>query len=72
MERIIAIHDSSLVFQRLVSDGKKVKANSRVALVKGKVSSILTVERTALNFLQRMSGIASIANSFSGKIKHKS
>ena len=69
LERIVAIHDSSLVFQRLVADGKKVKANTKVALVKGKASSILTVERTSLNFFQRMSGIATLANSYVEKIK---
>jgi nicotinate-nucleotide pyrophosphorylase (carboxylating) len=70
LEKIITIHDSSLTFQRLVKDGEKVKANTKAASVKGKAASILTVERTALNFFQRMSGIATLANSFAERIKH--
>ena len=51
--------DSSLRFNVLIKDGTKVKLGDTVATVSGKVISILKVERTALNFLQRLSGIAS-------------
>jgi len=51
--------DSSLRFNVLTKDGTKVKPGDTVATVSGKVISILKVERTALNFLQRLSGIAS-------------
>jgi len=51
--------DSSLRFNILTEDGTKVKPGDTVATVSGKVISILKVERTALNFLQRLSGIAS-------------
>jgi len=51
--------DSSLRFNVLTEDGTKVKPGDTVATVSGKVISILKVERTALNFLQRLSGIAS-------------
>lgn len=53
-----------------IKDGSKVKNGDMAAIVEGRASSLLTAERTALNFLQRMSGIASLANQYSEKIKH--
>ena len=70
VERVLTVYDPSLVFERLVADGEKVKANTKVAIIKGKAASILAVERTALNFFQRMSGIATLTHSFMEKIKH--
>ena len=43
-------------------DGDEVKNKEEIALVKGPVRAILTGERTALNYLQRMSGIATKTN----------
>jgi nicotinate-nucleotide pyrophosphorylase (carboxylating) len=50
--------DHSLRFKALGKDGAKVRKGDVVATVEGKVSSILKAERTALNFLQHLSGIA--------------
>ncbi|MDZ7626201.1 MAG: carboxylating nicotinate-nucleotide diphosphorylase [Ignavibacteriaceae bacterium] len=62
--------DDEIGFKVLIPDGGKVKVGDIVAEVEGKASSILTAERTALNFLQRMSGIATLTNNFVEKIKH--
>ena len=62
--------DKEIDFKILIPDGKKVKTGDIVAEVEGKASSILTAERTALNFLQRMSGIATLTNNFVEKIEH--
>jgi nicotinate-nucleotide pyrophosphorylase (carboxylating) len=43
-----------------VSDGNAVEAMTTVLVIKGSAQSILTAERTALNFIQRMSGVATI------------
>ena len=51
--------DPSLKVEVLIQDGTKVKPGDVIATVSGKVISILKAERTALNFLQRLSGIAS-------------
>jgi nicotinate-nucleotide pyrophosphorylase (carboxylating) len=51
--------DPSLQFKVLVSDGSKVQKGDIVARVEGRLASILKAERTALNFLQQLSGIAS-------------
>jgi nicotinate-nucleotide pyrophosphorylase (carboxylating) len=45
-------------FHALLVDGAKLKAGDQVARITGPLASILTAERTALNFLQRLSGIA--------------
>lgn len=44
----------------LVKDGSAVEAMTTVLVIKGSAQSILTAERTALNFIQRMSGVATI------------
>lgn len=44
----------------LAEDGSAVEAMTNVLVIKGSAQSILTAERTALNFIQRMSGVASI------------
>jgi len=51
--------DSSLHFNTLIEDGTRVKPRDTIAAISGKVISILKAERVALNFLQRLSGIAS-------------
>lgn len=50
--------DSAIVVDLLVKDGKKVEAKTRLARVEGTARSILTAERTALNLLGLMSGVA--------------
>ncbi len=52
--------DPDLVFEPLVGDSDRVEKASRVAGVTGRARAILTAERTALNFLQRLSGIATL------------
>lgn len=51
--------DPSLKIEILIKDGTKVKPGDIIATISGSVASILKAERTALNFLQRLSGIAS-------------
>jgi nicotinate-nucleotide pyrophosphorylase (carboxylating) len=61
--------DPKLVFKPFVQDGAEVKKEDTVALIQGKVKSILTAERTALNFLSRLSGIATLTRDFVKKTK---
>jgi nicotinate-nucleotide pyrophosphorylase (carboxylating) len=51
--------DPKLEVDILIEDGNEVKPSDIVARIEGKTSSILKAERVALNFLQRLSGIAS-------------
>jgi nicotinate-nucleotide pyrophosphorylase (carboxylating) len=69
-KNVFEMVDKKLDFKILIPDSKKVKTGDIVAEVEGKASSILTAERTALNFLQRMSGIATLTNNFVDKINH--
>jgi nicotinate-nucleotide pyrophosphorylase (carboxylating) len=53
-----ALVDPSVVFTPLLADGSALQRGTRLATVRGPMRSILTGERTALNFLQRLSGVA--------------
>jgi nicotinate-nucleotide pyrophosphorylase (carboxylating) len=55
---VFELVDPDLVFEEIVSDGDRVDAGATLATVEGRASSILTAERTALNLLARMSGVA--------------
>lgn len=56
--------DPAIVFTARVADGQEVVSGEIVADVVGPGPSLLAAERTALNFLQRMSGIATVTRSF--------
>jgi nicotinate-nucleotide pyrophosphorylase (carboxylating) len=56
--------DPTLETTRLVDDGSPVERGMYVAAIRGRMSSILRAERTALNFVQRMSGIATAVNGY--------
>jgi nicotinate-nucleotide pyrophosphorylase (carboxylating) len=51
-------------YEALVPDGTRLDAGDQVARITGSLSSILIGERTALNFLQRMSGIATMTRRY--------
>lgn len=57
--RVFLKVDPSLKIEVLIKDGAKVKPGDKVATISGKVISILKAERVTLNFLNRLSGIAS-------------
>ena len=57
-ERVFTLLDESTKVQFLVQDGEAVKAGLLMAKVHGDIRTLLCGERTALNYLQRMSGIA--------------
>jgi len=59
------------VFISKVKDGSKVKKNKIIAEIKAKTKTILTAERTALNFLNHASGIATLTNQFTQKVNKK-
>lgn len=57
-ERVFEIIDSNSYFEFNFSDGDEVNKSDLIGTIDAKASAILKAERTALNFLQRMSGIA--------------
>ena len=61
--------DEELDFQKEVEDGKDVQKGTVIARLYGYARSILTGERVALNFLQRLSGIATLTSRFVARTK---
>jgi len=59
----------SLKVDVLIRDGERVKPGDIIATIAGRVASILKAERTALNFLQRLSGIASTTAQYVARTK---
>jgi len=55
----------------MIKDGSKIKPNQTVMTITGNAGNILTCERTALNLLTRMSGIATQTNTLVKKIPKK-
>ena len=58
-------------FIRKVKDGSKVKKNKIIAEIGAKIKTILVAERTALNFLNHASGIATLTYQFKQKVNKK-
>ncbi|OQY50972.1 MAG: nicotinate-nucleotide diphosphorylase (carboxylating) [Desulfobacteraceae bacterium 4572_87] len=63
-ERTFHEVDPALAFVKRYQDGDTVPGGSTVCQIKGRLTAILSGERTALNFLQRMSGIATLTRRY--------
>ncbi len=61
-EMVFRKFDPQIVWKVLLPDGSKIQPNDVIVEFKGNYRALLTGERKALNFLQRLSGIASYAN----------
>jgi len=71
---VFTLFDPELQFEYLRKDGAAVKAGEIICRISGRLAPILKAERTALNFMQRMSGIATLTNDYieragRGKVK---
>jgi nicotinate-nucleotide pyrophosphorylase (carboxylating) len=64
--------DPQVHFSSIFRDGDGLKKGHIVFSVKGKLTSILKAERTALNFVQRLSGIATLTRTYVDRLKHSS
>jgi nicotinate-nucleotide pyrophosphorylase (carboxylating) len=62
--------DPAIRFEALIEDGALVKPGARVAVVEGPARGVLTAERVALNFVSRMSGVASATAKLSAALSH--
>jgi nicotinate-nucleotide pyrophosphorylase (carboxylating) len=63
-ELVMKTVDANMRFELLKHDGDRVTLRDRLATVSGSMRSILAAERTALNFLQHLSGIATLTRVF--------
>ncbi len=66
-KRVFLRIDPSLKAEVLIEDGAKIQTGDAVATISGRVASILKAERVALNFLNRLSGIASLTAQYVAK-----
>ncbi len=62
-ERVFKLLDASTVCTFYVKDGDEVKNGQKIGVIRGDIRVLLSGERTALNYLQRMSGIATYTKS---------
>ena len=67
-EMVFDVVDPNLRIERLVANGERLPAGSKILIVSGSANSILKAERVALNFLGRMCGIASHTAKYVEKI----
>jgi nicotinate-nucleotide pyrophosphorylase (carboxylating) len=72
IERIIAEFDCSVQCESLVGDGESFEPRATLAVLTGSVRDLLTIERTLLNILGRMCGIASWTHRFVKRIENTS
>lgn len=67
--RVFELLDGDVAVEFHFSDGDKVKKGDLIGTISGDIRAILSGERTALNFLQRMSGIATYTNSIASLLE---
>jgi nicotinate-nucleotide pyrophosphorylase (carboxylating) len=60
--------DPQIEIEVFIADGKPISKGDKIFFVSGKAQSLLTAERTALNFLQRMSGIATFTKKLADEL----
>jgi nicotinate-nucleotide pyrophosphorylase (carboxylating) len=66
--QVFQVVDPTVEIEAVHQDGDDVPANEDVFRVRGRLRSLLTAERTALNFIQRLSGIATLTRHMSRAI----
>ena len=67
--RVFNTVDPELDVEVLIADGSRVAAGALLIRIEGSARSILTAERTALNFLQRLSGVATLTARYVEQVK---
>jgi nicotinate-nucleotide pyrophosphorylase (carboxylating) len=60
---------SDVKIETFVADGDSVKVGDKIAMLTGETKTLLSGERVMLNFLQQLSGVASITNKFANALK---
>ena len=68
-KEVFIFYDGDIRFRDNVEDGSLVKSGEILTEISGKLGSILTAERVALNFLQRLCGIATLTRRYVDKVR---
>ncbi len=69
IREILKEYDKRLKLEVLISDGQNAHVGSKLATIKGPLCSMLSAERVVLNFLQRLSGIATTTQKYVNAVK---
>ncbi|MBK90210.1 MAG: nicotinate-nucleotide diphosphorylase (carboxylating) [Chloroflexi bacterium] len=69
-KRVFEKIDKNINYKEIIKDGGNLAENSIIADIEGDENTILSAERIALNFLQRMSGVATLTRSYVDKAKN--
>jgi nicotinate-nucleotide pyrophosphorylase (carboxylating) len=69
LKLVFSTLDPEINYDIFVNDGQMVDKGQDIAVIKGNARAILTGERTALNFIQRMSAIATLTHQYQDAIK---
>ena len=70
-QRVFELMDEHTEFETLCRDGDFVKRGQKIGTIHGDMRVLLSGERTALNYLQRMSGIATLTHKMAAELKGK-
>jgi nicotinate-nucleotide pyrophosphorylase (carboxylating) len=68
-EEVFRRVDAELSTRRLLEDGARMGPGEVAMELSGRAASVLTAERTALNFLQRLSGVATLAGEYAAAVR---
>ena len=71
-EKVFKKIDPELEFTALKSDGDLCVRGEKLAVIEGSARAILTGERTALNFIQRLCGVATMSHTYANELKDSS
>lgn len=68
-EAVFGTLDNGIVLESRAYDGERITANDEFARIEGPATALLTGERTALNIMQRLSGVATLTRAFVDRIE---
>ena len=68
VQEVFITLDPAMSFDTTFQDGDQVESGDEILTVRGKLRALLTGERTALNFLQRLSGIATLTRQYVSQV----
>ena len=69
IREILSLYDKRLKLKILIDDGSEAHVSARLGIIEGPLRSMLSSERVVLNFLQRLSGIATTTRKYVNAIK---
>jgi nicotinate-nucleotide pyrophosphorylase (carboxylating) len=68
-EAVFATLDNSILLESRAYDGERITAGDEFARIEGPAAALLTGERTALNIMQRLSGVASLTKAYVDRVE---